>query len=306
MAPTFTASDIPDLSGKVIIVTGGNIGLGRESILQLSKRKPSKIYMASRSEAKAVATISEIQKIVPDAPIVFLELDLASFASVKTAADKVLATTDRLDILMNNAGIMSTPHSLTKDGYEVQFGTNHMGHALLTKLLLPLLSETATKPNSDVRIVNLSSSEHTQAPKEGVIFDQVKTNMASVGPRTLYGQSKLSNIYFTKALAKRYPQIKSVAIHPGVVQTNLVSAVKETHTFLAPLITIASKLFFTKVEDGALNQLFAATAKTEEVKQGGFYYPVAKEYAAAPIVNDAEMADKLWDFTEKELASHGY
>ncbi|KAM0146244.1 hypothetical protein ACHAQE_010837 [Botrytis cinerea] len=306
MAPNFAASDIPNLSGKVIVVTGGNIGLGRECILQLSKHSPSKIYMASRSEAKALSAISEIQEIVPNAPIVFVELDLASLASVKTAADEILATTNRLDILMNNAGIMTPPHNLTKDGYEIQFGTNHMGHALFTKLLLPLLSETAKKPNSDVRIVNLSSSEHTQAPNEGVIFDQVKTEMTSVGPRKLYGQSKLCNIYYTKALAKRYPQIKSVAVHPGVVQTNLISSFQEAHKFLAPLVTLLSKVAFTKVEDGALNQLWAATGKMDQVKQGGFYYPVAKEYDAAPIVNDPEMANKLWDFTEKELASHGY
>lgn len=301
MTPNFTAADVPDLSGKVIIVTGGNIGLGKESILQFSKHNPSKIYMAARSEAKARAAINDIQQIVPKAPVEFLELDLASLASVKAAAAQVLATTSRLDILMNNAGLITPVHNVTKDGYEIQFGTNHMGHALFTKLLIPLLQKTAAKPNSDVRIVNMSSSEHTVAPKEGLLLDQVKTSMTSTGFRTLYGHSKLCNIYFTKGLAKRYPEIKSIAVHPGTVQTNLMSGSKEEYKLFAPLLTLMSKLFFNKVEDGALNQLWAAVGNRDDIEQGGFYYPVGKKFRGGPLVNDANLADKLWEFTEAEL-----
>ncbi|KAH6696748.1 hypothetical protein BKA61DRAFT_741655 [Leptodontidium sp. MPI-SDFR-AT-0119] len=298
--------DIPDLAGKVIIVTGGNIGLGKESILQLAKHSPAKIFMGSRSEAKAQEAIREIKQVVPNASIVFLKLDLASFASIKSAAVEVLASSTRLDILMNNAGIMATPADTTEDGYEIQFGTNHMGHALLTKLLLPLLKKTAAEANSDVRIINLSSSAHTQAPKTGLVLSEVKTSMSSTGTWVRYGQSKLANVYFTKHMAKLYPNIKSVAVHPGIVSTNLFSGPKKSFRLMTPIFTIATRFFFTRVDVGALGQLWAATGNKEEVKQGGFYYPVGLEFEAADIVNDPKMAEKLWDFTEKELREHGF
>jgi NAD(P)-dependent dehydrogenase (short-subunit alcohol dehydrogenase family) len=143
--------DIPDLSSKVIVVTGGNSGVGKESILQLSKHKPAKLYMTARSKAKYDAAILDIKRSNPDANITFLELDLASFASVKMAASTLLAENTRLDILMANTGIMAVPPSLTKDGFKVKFGTNHLSHALFTKLLTPLLLKTAETPGSDVR-----------------------------------------------------------------------------------------------------------------------------------------------------------
>ncbi|KAH8654326.1 hypothetical protein BGZ61DRAFT_500566 [Ilyonectria robusta] len=298
--------DIPDLSGKVILVTGGSSGLGKESILQLAKRNPANIFMGARSEAKAKEAIDEIKKTVLDAKIQFLPLDLSSFASVQSAASQVHASSERLDILMNNAGIMATPAAVTKEGYEIQFGTNHMGHGLLTKLLLPLLEKTAAAPGSDVRIINLSSSAHTQAPKEGLVLSEVKSQMLSSGTWARYGQSKLANIYYTQQLAKRYPSIKSVAIHPGIVHTNLMSGMIQSNKLMTPIVFIANRFFFTPVKDGALNQLWAATAKSKDVKQAGFYYPVGVEFNPKPIVTNAGVSDALWEFTEKELKEHGY
>ncbi|SPJ93293.1 related to retinol dehydrogenase 12 [Fusarium torulosum] len=297
--------DIPDLSGKVILVTGGNSGLGKESILQLAKHNPDNIFMGARSEAKAKEAIGEIKKAVPDAKIQFLPLDLSSFASVRDAANQVLRSSKRLDILMNNAGIMATPAAITKDGYEIQFGTNHMGHALLTKQLLPLLEKTAAAPDSDVRIINLSSSYHAYAPNEGLLLSEVKSPMASFSTWVRYGQSKLVNIYYTQQLAKRYPSIKSVAVHPGIVNTNLMSGPKQSFKIISPFLFLVSR-FFTSVKDGALNQLWAATAKSRDVNQAGFYYPVGVEFSAKPVVTNAEVSDALWEFTEKELKEHGY
>jgi NAD(P)-dependent dehydrogenase (short-subunit alcohol dehydrogenase family) len=300
-------TDIPDLSGKVIVVTGGNNGLGKETILQLAKHNPAKIFMGARSEEKAATAIREIKESVPDARITFLEMDLASFASVKKAAESVLASSSRLDILINNAGIMATPAATTEDGYEIQFGTNHMGHALLTKLLLPLLEKTANEPNSDVRIINLSSSAHTQAPKEGLLLSEVKSPMASTSTWVLYGQSKLANVYFTRQLAKLYPRIKSVAVHPGSnVGTNISSSLKQSSKIMIPLIFISNRFLAIPVKDGALNQLWAATGPNEDVKQAAFYYPVGVEFEGSPMVNDPKMAEKLWDFTETELREHGF
>ena len=148
-----TALEIPDLSGQVIIVTGGTAGLGLECIRQLSTHNPAHIYLAARSQEKADTLIRELRDSIPEAcPITFLSLDLSSFSSVKAAAAAFLRQETRLDILMNNAGIMMTPEGLTEDGYEVQFGTNVMGPALFTLLLLPLLQQTA-KLNAQTHVL---------------------------------------------------------------------------------------------------------------------------------------------------------
>lgn len=188
-----------------------------------SKHNPSEIYLAARTPSKAEAAIAEIKKQVPNAKITFLHLDLASLDSVKRAADTFTNSSDRLDILMNNAGIMACPPALTKDGYETQFGTNHMGHALFTKLLLPTLQRMAKEPGSDVRIINLSSIGHNLAPNGGIIFDKLKTDMKDYNAFPRYGQSKLANILFNRELAKRYPSIECVAIHPGGVRSKQIN-----------------------------------------------------------------------------------
>jgi NAD(P)-dependent dehydrogenase (short-subunit alcohol dehydrogenase family) len=146
-------SDIPDLSGKVIIVTGGSSGLGKESVLQLAKHNPARIFLGARTAAIGIAAISDVEKATPSmkGKITFLEMDLASFSSLQKAAKMFQAQADRLDILMNNAGVMAQPAGLTEDGYEIQFGSNYMGPALFTRLLLPTLQRTTEQPNSDVR-----------------------------------------------------------------------------------------------------------------------------------------------------------
>jgi len=302
----FKAEDIPDLSGKVILVTGGNSGLGAESILQLAKHKPSKIYLAARSESKASSAIAEIKEKVPKAAITFLELDLSSFASIKTAADTVTKSTGRLDILMNNAGIMATPPGLTKDGYEIQFGTNHMGHALLTRLLLPTLQKTVQEQgeNADVRIVNLSSSGHNWAPKGGLKLDECKTDMRGTSTWARYGQSKLANILYTKALAARYPDIKCVSLHPGAVDTGLMRGPAESYPFFKTPMWFLGKVVTVSVAHGALTQLFAATSK--DAKTGAYYVPTAKEDKGSNYARDEKLVEALWEYTEKQLDVAGY
>ena len=294
-------TDIPDLSGKVIIVTGGNSGLGKESILRLAKGTPREIFMGARNRLKAKEAIAEIKSAVPGAKISFLEIDLSSFASVKRAAD-----TFRLDILLNNAGLMGVPPGLTEDGYESQFGTNHMGPALLTKLLMPTLEKTAKLPDSDVRIVNLSSDAFRLTPSSGLLLSQDKTPLAEQRGTTRYGQSKLANLYFTKSLAKHYPLIKSTAVNPGLVRTGITDNTTNSYPYLSWIFSIAFKLFFVTVEKGARPQLFAATGKSELVKSGAFYYPGVEEYAGNALINNAVLADTLWEWTERELKEHGF
>ena len=155
----------------------GNNGLGLETCRQLAKHNPH-IYLAARTPSKAESAIADIKGTAPNANITFLELDLASLESVKKAADTFNAKSDRLDVLINNAGVMALPASTTKEGYEIQFGTNHIGHFLFTKLLMPTLQRTA-EGNSDVRIVNLSSEGHRLPPKGGLALKDAHSNMAS-------------------------------------------------------------------------------------------------------------------------------
>jgi NAD(P)-dependent dehydrogenase (short-subunit alcohol dehydrogenase family) len=273
--------------------------------LQLVKHKPAQIYLASRTQSKAETAIEEIKQAIPDAPVTYLPLDLMSFDSIKQAADEFNSKSTRLDILMNNAGIMGTPIALTKEGYESQFGTNHVGHALFTKLLIPTLLKTAAEPGSDVRIINLSSEAHNITPSGGIIFETEK--LKTYGPWTRYGQSKLANILFSKGLSKRYPRITTVAVHPGVILTNLYEPAKSTWIGRAVLGFIS--LFFTKLERGAWNQLWAATVEKEKLVNGGYYLPVGvpgKGSYMTGYARDDKLADQLWDWTEEELKKHGY
>ncbi|KAL6408680.1 putative short-chain dehydrogenase reductase protein [Ilyonectria robusta] len=296
------ANDIPSLSGKVILVTGSNTGLGKQSIIDLARHNPSQIWLAARSLEKAQGAITDIKAQVPTAPIHPLQLDLASLDSIKAAAKTFLNSATRLDILMLNAGIMATPPGTTKDGYEIQFGTNHVGHALLTKLLMPLLLQTAEGASSDVRVVVLSSTVHAQAPEGGVQFNTLKTRADAMETWTRYGQSKLANVLFGRELAKRYPQIKVVSVHPGIVNTNLTDSYMDSsmlrrtiRPFFMPLV----KMVLTSVEDGVKNQLWAATSK--DIVSGEYYEPVGKAGKASGYAKDEGLARKLWDWTEKQF-----
>ncbi|KAF1967762.1 NAD(P)-binding protein [Bimuria novae-zelandiae CBS 107.79] len=289
------SKDIPDLSGKVIVVTGGSSGLGKESVHQLVKHNPSKIYLTARTSARGNAAINAIESATPAAKgkIAYLEVDMASLASVKRAADRVLTAESRLDILMSNAGVMAVPAGVTEDGYESQFGTNHMGPSLFTKLLLLLLSKTATAPDSDVHIVNLSSELFKSAPMGGILFDSLKTPQSEISSMARYGQSKLADALHTHILAQKYPQIKSVALHPSVVNTGLLDTFKKDHPIIGGLVGVVAGIFLTNVHDGAKRQLWAATAPSKEVKNGA-------------ITKDEALAERLWEWTNKELEAKGF
>lgn len=294
--------DIPSLENKVILVTGGTNGLGKQSVLEYARHQPAEIWLAARNLEKAQAAADEVKKSVPGAQIKLLELDLASLESVKTAAKKFTEECNRLDILALNAGIMATPPGLTKEHYEVQFGTNHMGHALLTKLLIPVLDKTAKLPNTDVRIVALSSKGHNWVPGGGLVFDSLKTDASTMGPYLRYGQSKLSNLLFIRQMAKEHPQLTSVAVHPGLVHTNLAAGATGS-PWIVRSLTGLSRYVLSTVEDGVKNQLWASVAK--DVKSGEYYEPVGVGGTTSALGKSDELAKKLWDWTEKELEKHG-
>ncbi|KAL9023972.1 MAG: hypothetical protein Q9196_006852 [Gyalolechia fulgens] len=297
--------DIPDLAGKVILVTGGNTGLGKEAVCQLAKHNPSHIFLAARTPSKGEAAVEEIRKAAPSTNITYLKLDLCSFTSISAAAQEFKSKSTRLDILMNNAGIMGTPLAETEEGYETQFGTNHMGHALLVKELLPTLLSTAQEEGSDVRIVNLTSLGHNLAPRpQGVIFDMAK--LKECGPWERYGQSKLANILYTKELANRYPSISSVAVHPGIILTALYQPSEKDSMIMRYGLKILGPFFMGDVPTGTLNQLWAAVGKKNEVMSGNYYTPIGKRSGGSSWAQNSDLARELWDWTEKELSSKGY
>lgn len=240
--------------------------------------------------------------------IIHLPLDLTSFSSIADAASTFNHAETRLDILINNAGIMACPYSTTKEGYEVQFGTNHMGHALLTKLLLPTLLKTA-ETHGDARIVTLSSAGHAIGVAGGLIFDQQELERQGTWKR--YGQSKLCNLLFAREIAERYPSITSVSIHPGVIFTDLFASVR-TNVFLKAGLWLYGLLFFlipghfSSAEGGALNQTWAATAKKGELVNGSYYKPVGVKSDGSRSARDSGLQKKLWEYTEAELERHGY
>jgi NAD(P)-dependent dehydrogenase (short-subunit alcohol dehydrogenase family) len=225
---------------------------------------------------------------------------------VQAAAKKFTSESDRLDVLMCNAGIMATPASLSKDGYEIQFATNHLGHALLMKSLLPTMLKTAEEPNSDVRIINLSSVAHTTCPSSGIEFHKLKTKNVSYGsfytPNKwqCYGQSKLANLLYPVELAARYPSIKSVAVHPGFIKTDL--HVNEGFFDRQVVAMMADKWLDQK--EGAYTQTWAATTAKENLESGAYYEPVGvKTQPRNKQGRDRGLAKKLWEWTERELES---
>lgn len=294
-------NDIPDLSGKVILITGGTTGLGKESLLALAKHNPGHLYFTGRNEKSAEEVTSAINAIAPNVPVTFLKADLTDLSSIKAAVLKFLSAEERLDIFIGNAGIMAVPAGTTKDGYEIQFGTNHVGHAALIKLLLPTMFKSAEQPNSDVRVVLLTSTGYRMHPKGGILFDSLRSDQSELGAARAwlcYGQSKLANVLYTQELAVRYPSITSVAVHPGVVGTGLVSNLAFMHKALV-YVTNLGRL--KTPEEGAYNQVWAATAPKEDVVNGGYYEPVGVRKTPMREGSNKELAKRLWGWTEEEL-----
>jgi NAD(P)-dependent dehydrogenase (short-subunit alcohol dehydrogenase family) len=198
---------------------------------------------------------------------------------------------------------MATPLAKTSDGYEAQFGTNHLGHAYLTKLLLPTMLKTADESSADVRVVMVSSIGHHMAPPGGIIFET--DQLMKQTPFELYGQSKLANILFARALAKRYPEITSVAVHPGTIMTELYTSRSRSNVLVRLLMWYVAPLFFGDVHYGALNQLWAATVLRSKVVSGGYYMPVGKAVGGSSYACNEKLADKLWNWTEEEFSRLG-
>ncbi|KAL4971736.1 NAD(P)-binding protein [Aspergillus desertorum] len=312
------ARDIPSLAGKVILVTGAAGDLGRQTTIELARYgRPSRIYIADlpRSEDAKQALARQIKHeaygdspsantepaATPATEIRFLELDLASFSSIRKCAHEFAAQEQQLDILILNAGIIRVPPATTTEGYEIHFGVNYLGHALLTRLLMPvLLQTTQQQPAADVRIVVVSSEGHVSAPKQGVDFDIVKTNAASLPYPKRYGQSKAALIGLMKELSREYPQIKAVAIHPGRILTGMATSLWKEST-LARLTKPIAPFFCVPVSTGIRNHLWAATSS--QVVSGTYYEPVGVPGTLSPVVEDESFPKRLWEWTDDALSA---
>ncbi|KAF2688326.1 NAD(P)-binding protein [Lentithecium fluviatile CBS 122367] len=300
--------DIPSLEGKVIFITGGTTGLGAASAKHLAAHNPQHIYISGRNATAGNALVLELTTKHPHVGATFVPLDLASLGAVKESI-KTHFKHDRLDILMNNAGIMAQPAALSKDGYEVQFATNHLGHAMLTDCLLPVLLRTAKMPGADVRVLTLSSLGYQFHPRNGISFAELNAGGTMkrwiMGGWIRYAQSKLANILFASELARRHPEITSVSVHPGVVLTDLYYTQAWWNRWFIDFGCWAQGLKLLQPHQGSWNQVWcAAAAEKGELVSGGFYYPVGVEKMAMldKTAKSAELAKELWDWTEGVLA----
>ena len=287
----------------------GTSGLGTESIQAFAAHQPNHIYFTGRNVASANTVISGIKRDYPTVGISFIQMDMSSLRSVKNSTIEGFKH-ERLDLLMNNAGIIAKPPGLSADGYEIQFATNHLGHAMLTKQLLPFLLAAAKSPDADVRVISNTSDgyEFHRAIKGGIAFAELDAHStmsrAMLGGWIRYGHSKLANILFASELARRYPEITSVSIHPGLVMTPMNT---DMDWFNKTFVNTTSRLSGVKKltpQQGVLNQLWCATgADKGELKNGGFYRPVGVE-CSGKLTSEGkseDLARRLWDWTEDVL-----
>lgn len=298
----WNAQQIPDQTGKIALVTGANSGIGFHTALELARAGATTI-LGCRNIDKAEIAMKEIKNQVPNAKIEIANLDIGDLSSISRYAKEFIDSKRSLDILINNAGIMTPPKRLvTKDGFEIQWGTNHLGHFALTGKLLPVI----TKAESG-RIVTVSSIAHRGAK---INFEDLNSEK-SYKPMSVYGQSKLANIVFGIELQKRLinnkSKVLSMVAHPGVVASNLTNNSYDTNPTLMGWISKTFVHYFASPAlNGALPSLYAATAK--EAEGGKLYgpnaffglsgYPVEEKPNKA-ATSDATLPERLWDISEK-------
>ncbi|KAJ7909046.1 hypothetical protein B0H13DRAFT_2330750 [Mycena leptocephala] len=296
--------EMPDLSGKVIIVTGGNTGIGYETVKQLLL-KNAKVYLAARSPERADAAIKRLEEETQKSPI-FLELDLADLTSVRKAADAFLSQESRLDILFNNGGVMiSPPDQVTAQGYDLQFGTNVIGHFLFTELLLPALTKSYDETKVPARVLHTSSTMHNNAPGNGIEFVSVKGgserdawvkkkgNLMVRVP--LYGQSKLGNILISNYFAKAHSAILvSCAVHPGPIKTELS---RHAPAWLPAI----GNLFVYPAPFGAYALLWGATVATPAQVTGQYLVPWGKVGTPDKRSTNAKLEEELIAYLKEQI-----
>ena len=295
-----------DLSGLLFVVTGASSGLGEESARALSARG-GRVVMAARDPAQNAAAAERIRASVPGADLALLELDLADLASVERFAARAAAEFDRIDVLLNNAGVMACPEGRTADGFETQFGTNHLGHFALTARLMPLLLK-APEP----RVVTVSSAGHSISDVDVSDPDFEST---PYDPWVAYGRSKSANAHFAAELARRFgDRLLSFAVHPGAIATRLsrhmTAEMMEALTARAQANAerrgeAGGGLRLKNVQAGAATQVWAAASPDAAAFNGRYLAdcgpaaPGSAQNQTAPWIGDPDTAARLWELSEE-------
>jgi NAD(P)-dependent dehydrogenase (short-subunit alcohol dehydrogenase family) len=306
-ANQWTSNDIPDQHGNVVVVTGGNSGIGYEAALALA-RKGAQVILAVRNLEKGQAAVTAIQRAHPGAAAEVMALDLSDLASVRRFADAFLRRFETLPLLINNAGVMALPYARTADGFEMQFGTNHLGHFALTGLLMP-----AILASPGARVVVVSSGAH--APGK-IDFDNLD-GTKSYGAWRAYAQSKLANLLFAYELQRRFTAagVGAIAVgcHPGWAATNLQAAGPQMRgsRFGVLLSALSNRLLAQNAAMGALPTLYAATAA--DVNGCDYIGPLRfmgmrgtpGKVKSSARSYDPALAARLWQVSE-ELTGVGY
>lgn len=307
-----TAEDIvkfynTNLNGKVVIITGSNTGIGLETARVLAS-VGAKVIIPCRTLEKAEGAIRTIKTLIPDADLIGMQLDLSDISSIKTFAKEFLDLNIPLNILINNAGIMACPKSLTKDGFETQFGVNHLGHFLLVELLTAKL-----KASTPSRVVIVSSSGNSQfLSKDGIDFDNLNGEKG-YSPFGMYGQSKLANILHAKELQDRFDSQNSditvVSLHPGSVQTELkrhldISATFNMFSTMRNYKTALREASNHKnVQVGASTNVYCAVSP--DIVKSAFYSNNAiNTDLLNEQANNKQMAKKLYEVSQQLLNRH--
>jgi len=288
------------LKGKTFIVTGSNCGIGKETARVLAKMGAN-VYLACRNAEEALKVVEEIKKNTGNENIHFMKLDLGDLESVRNFAKEWQSKNIQIDCLINNAGVMAIPsRKTTKDGFEMTFGINHLGHFLLTNLLLPYLANGS-------RVINLSGGVHRISPGGVINFDDLMMEKSYSRLRS-YGQSKLANILFSQELDKRMKeqkkQITSYSLHPGAIRTNLTRHFTGGWYILELLVDWTVGWFGKSIPQGAATTILVATApEITAEKDGGSYWsdcqksPVQAKGGIEPLAS--EQGKKLWEISEK-------
>ena len=294
----FTSADVPDQSGKTFFITGANTGIGFEAA-KVFAGKGGRVLLGCRNPEKGEDALARIADAHPGADITLVQIDLSDLASVRAAAE-VVARESRLDVLVNNAGVMWNPKTITSDGFESQFGINHLGHFALTGLLLPTLEATP-----DGRIVMVSSGGHRRGNGD-LFWDDINAD-EEYHPRKRYYASKLANLLFTYELDRRLRaknlSIIAVAVHPGGSDTELVRYVTGFTGMMTRAMMPVLRPFLNTAEQGAWPTELGATAPGVE---GGQYFGPggrmemagpAKQVDSSDESKDEAKARRLWDLS---------
>ena len=271
------------LQNVVALVTGANAGIGRATAIELARRG-ARVFLAARSEVKTRAVVEEIARATPSAKPEFLSLDLGDFASIRRCADDFLRRDLPLRLLINNAGV-GGHRGLTPSGFELTFGTNHVGHFLFTSLLLERLKKSAP-----ARVITVSSRAHSRAG--GIDFEAVQRPTRSISGIDEYSVSKLANVLFSAELARRLQGtgVTTYAVHPGVVASDIWRRVP-------PPFQWVMKLFMLSNEDGAKTTLHCATSP-EAGAETGLYYDKCQPARPSALARDTHLAGELWRRSE--------